>query len=855
LYVVDGFILYNDNSSLQTGIGRSYQGGLNALSLINPSDIESIEVLKDASATAIYGSRGANGVVLITTKGGEGRKTSDQIQYKSSIGWQQVTKKIKLLNAKQWAELRNDISASIKATPAFTQADIDALGEGTDWQSEALQSGFIHNQQLSYFGGTDKTRYSISGSYYDQEGIVKNTNFVRYSLHSKLQHTFSDKLKIGLSLIAASAKQKGLVESSGQATNTFIAVQRAVPVTPIYNEDGSYNLADPYSQSVNSKYATNPIADLLETTNETTVNRILGNFFTEYKIIPSLTAKWSAGADIINSRQDYYAPSFTSGGLNTDGYGAVGNHGTTTWQNEFTFNYNKIFGNHSVDVLGGYTTQVTDSKSSRAVASQFLNDVTRENSLQSGQAGLPYSEPSVSILNSWLGRVNYTFLQRYNASVSFRADGSSRFSKNHKWAYFPSIGLSWNIDREDFLSKVPAISTLKLRLSAGSTGNQEIGNYKALSVYEPVLYSFGGSVLTGFAPRNLENPDLKWETTKQYNAGIDFGILNNRISLAFDAYYKKTTDLLLEVPIPYSSGYISVLSNVGSVENKGIELALNADIFRGIEGGFNWQSSFVIAHNKNKVLSMGEANLFYPVPDSGSLLQQLPIVVLEGQPLGTFWGYLTDGIVQSGEDVTKVPKPSFTDPVQHGDRKYVDVNNDGIIDNNDRVLLGNSQPKFTYGFTNAFSYKGFDLVVFLQGSYGNKIFNALKQRLEVTTLSTNSLATIADRWTPTNPSNEIPRASSTPIATTQDRHIENASYLKLRSLTFGYTFPERWIQKGGVVKKARIYFTGQNLLTITDYSGIDPESSTYGQTNLFQGIDYGVYPSSRSYLVGVEITF
>jgi hypothetical protein len=311
---------------------------------------------------------------------------------------------------------------------------------------------------------------------------------------------------------------------------------------------------------------------------------------------------------------------------------------------------------------------------------------------------------------------------------------------------------------------------------------------------------------------------------------------------------------LLEVPIPSSAGYNSVFSNIGSVSNKGVEFAINADIFRGRGEEFGWQSSFVIAHNKNKVLSMGEVNAFYPVPDSGSLLQQLPVVVQTGQPLGTFWGYITDGIVQLSDDLTTVPKPSFTSGVQPGDRKYVDTNNDGVIDNNDRVLLGNSQPKFTYGFTNSFSYKGFDLVIFLQGSYGNKAFNALKQRLEITTLSTNSLATIADRWTPTNPSNEIPRASSSPVATVQDRHVEDGSYLKLRSLTLGYSLPERWIQKASI-KKARIFISGQNLLTFTDYSGMDPEANTYGQNSLFQGIDYGVYPSSRSYQVGFEITF
>ncbi|MDR1865324.1 MAG: TonB-dependent receptor, partial [Bacteroidales bacterium] len=855
LYVIDGFIMYNDNSSTQAGNPLA-GAGLNALATINPADIESIDILKDASATAIYGSRGANGVILITTK--KGKQSANHVQYSGTAGWQQVAKKLDLLNGKEWALLRNDIIATIPnaTTPPFTEEQLASFDEGFDWQSETFRQALLQNHHLSISGGDDKTQYLISGNYFDQEGIVRNTGFQRYVLRSNIARNFNERFKIGLNVVASVSKQAGVsnVATLAQFPDDFVNVLLASPLSPVYNNDGSFNFDTPYATTLN----TNPLADLTGTTNETSVKRTLGNFFAEYKIIPSITAKINAGADLIGAKQNYYAPSFTSIGLLTNGRSSVGSRSVTAWQSEFTLNYNKTFGNHAIDVLTGYTTQKSDMESVLAGATNFLNDITGYHSLQSGSASLPGSGTVTSVLNSWLGRVNYTLRKRYNATVSFRADGSSRFAKNNKWGYFPSIGLSWNISEEDFLRNAKTVSNLKLRLSAGNTGNQEIGDYRYLSVYNPVLYAFGGSIVNGFAPDNISNENLKWETTTQYNAGIDLGLLKDRINVIVDVYYKKTADLLVDVPVPTSSGYADGLKNIGSVANRGIEFTVNADIFKGNNNRFGWHTSFVIAHNENKVLDLGdEVDQFFPrVPDS-NIGRFDPLIVKEGYPLGTFWGYRTDGIVQSGENLADVPKPSWTNGVvQHGDRKYVNSDSDANnqVTESDRVTLGNAQPKLIYGFTNVFSYKGIDLVAVLQGSYGNKLFNALKQHLEITTLNTNSLATIADRWTPASPSNEIPRATSSPVAIVTDRLIEDASYLRLKSLTFGYTLPRNWTSKVKI-DRTKLFVTAQNLFTITSYSGYDPEVNTYEQNNLYQGIDFGAYPSSRTWLVGLELTF
>lgn len=858
LYVIDGFPVYNDNSNASTG--ASYAGaGLNVLATINPADIESIDILKDASATAIYGSRGANGVVIITTK--KGTKGTNNVSYQGYYGTQKVAKQLDLLNAKQWAELRNDISASINQAPYFTQAQIDSLGGpgvGSDWQDAALRRASVQNHQLTFSGGDNSSRYAVSGNYFSQDGVLKGSGFDRYSLRINYEKNISSKFKIGVNATGSYASLNGMgANNSGAsllAPNTLAGVVLISPVVPIYNADGSFNVTkNPFASPLNG-YISNPIADLESTVNEVKINRTLASVFADYKLLKTLSARVTINADLTDTKQNYYAPSYTTNGLSTKGLASVGGKRVVSWLNENTLTYSPSIGdNHSLTVLGGYTTQYTTGDVSLAGATNFVNDVNTYKALQDGTPSRPSSDSYESILNSWLGRINYSLLGKYNLTVSARADGSSRFGANSKWGYYPSAGFSWNIIEENFAKSIHVLSDAKLRLSAGSTGNQEIGDYLYLARLGATNYPFGGAIKTGFAPIRLSNPDLKWEKTNQYDLGLDLGLFGNRVNLVFDVYYKKTTDLLINVPIPLTSGFASVLQNIGSVENKGIELGINTNNIRN--GKLSWKTSLVYSVNRNKVLEIGNGTpQFYPDVPNAVLKIQQPVIVKVGEPLGTFWGYKTNGIFQTTDDLTKLPSINTPANTKFGDQRYIDENGDGRITAADKVNLGSSQPKFTGGLTNIFNYANIELLVFFQGSYGNKIYNAINQQLEIPTLGTNGSAVLANRWTPTNPTNDVPRAASSPASVVSDRYIENGSYLRLKTLTLGYSFPKSVVSKINA-KNIKLYLSSQNLFTWTKYKGYDPEVSSFEQNSTLSGIDYGAYPNSRTFIAGLNVTF
>lgn len=841
LYVIDGFPFYNDNTSTQGSINpNSSAQGLNALSTIDPTNIESIEVLKDASATAIYGSRGANGVVLITTK--QGKKGHDDVNYSVYAGWQQVRKELPLLNATQFAQLTDDIQASQGLAPYYTAAQVAAFGTGSDWQSAAFHKAPIQNHTVTVSGGDEKSTYNISGNYFNQDGILLNSGFKRYAVRTNYSRNVSDKFKIALNATGSQSIQSG---SSGTNISSILYMP---PTVAIKNADGSYNTVNPFSSTPG-----NPIQDLLQTVNQTNAFRVLGNFYGEYEIIPGLKAKVSIGTDIINTRQNQFSPSTTTAGYPTNGIASIGANKVATWLNENTLTYNKKFTDQSFNVLVGYTTQTSTGNYVTAGSENFITNITGYNSLQAGSVPLIPTSGSYSwSLDSWLARINYTLFDKYNFTVTGRADGSSRFGENNKWGYFPSAGFSWNVKQEDFLKNVTDVSNLNLRLSAGTTGNQEIGEYQSLVTLSPTNYFFNGTVQTGFAPTSLGNPNLKWEKTAQYDAGIDLGLWDNRVSFSADAYYKKTTNLLISVPVQLSSGFAADLENAGSVENKGLELALNTDNIKS--GSFRWKTAATFSLNRNKVLSLnGQTSFFAQIPDAYSdLLYKLsPVIIKVGEPLGTIWGYKSAGIIQTGDNLAQTP---LLGAEQAGDRKYQDLNNSGTIDATDKTNLGSVQPKFLYSFSNTFTYKHFDLFVFFQGSYGNKVYNLLQEELELTNLGQNASTTLLDRWTTTNPSNTIPRASYSPVAQVLDRYMQDASYLRLKNISLGYTFDPSIAHKI-LARQVRIYVSAQNLLTFTHYTGYDPEVNTFGQNNLLQGIDFGAYPSVKTFLAGLSISF
>ena len=850
LYVIDGFIVYNDPAATRTG-ARTSDATLDPLSFLNPSDIESIEVLKDVSATAIYGTRGANGVIIITTKKGSHGKNN--ISYNASFGWSQISKKLDYLDAWQWADIWNELYQN-----GEIGYGLDTPTATYDWQDAALRIGFQQEHQLSAVGGDEISRYSISGSYKSQEGIVKGTDLTRYSGRINYERNVFKTLLVGLNANAAYNKVNGVANNSGSmfAPSPWYAAISHTPYTSIYNADGSFNY-DPTPTSVdiyNGKVG-NPISDLENTKAETENSRIIGTAFAEWTIIPQLKLRASIGADLSNTRQSYYAPSYTTSGLANNGYASVGQTKTNTWQTEYTATYSNVFKRvHSLTVLAGYTAQSTDRSSIATTAYGFSNDATGYDNLGAAATTQPSkSSHYVSTLQSWIGRVNYSYDSRYNASLTLRADGSSRFAKDHRWGWFPSLGASWNIDREKWVHLGKKVDFIQLRASIGTVGNQEIGDYQFAANVEPRTVVIDGMKATSYIIANKSNPDLKWETTTSYNIGLSTGFFQNRLTVTFDAYYKKTNDLLLDVPVEQVTGFSTVLRNVGSVTNKGVELEVGGVLIDRKD--LKWNVNANIAHNKNEVTSLGDSEYFIPSFSSVGTLQYIdPLIVKVGEPLGTFYGYRFKGIIQSDEEWCCLPSQTIS-VVEPGNPKFEDVNGDNVVNEQDRVVLGNIQPDFTYGFNTKVTYKNLDFFLSLSGSYGNKLFNALACRLDRGNgYYYNPLAEVADRWTPTNPSNTIQKASSATSIYADDRFVEDASYLKFRNIQLGYTIPLKQITRDA---KVRLYVALQNFFTITSYSGYDPEANRNGideTSALYQGVDYGAYPTAKTVLVGFNVT-
>ena len=837
LYVVDGFIYFKDAANNTTGIG-AIEGSLNPLATINPNDIESIEVLKDVSATAIYGSRGANGVILITTKKGKIGEGKAHINYNYSLGVSSIAKKLDLLTASEWAQYQKDYLSN---KGGYTDAEIAALGKGTDWQEAVLRTAIQQSHELSINGGTEKNRYAFSANFTDQDGIILNSGFERYNFHTNVEWELQEGLHFGVNATYGRSKQSGLTTAeekvfnsspfSAGITNSFVYALLMPPVIPVYNQDGSYNFKNNYEYAYFAigDHAANPVYDLKESVAENINNYLLSNVWATYQI-GQLTLKASVGLNSEKLTQNYFSGAYTSLGLATQGIGGTGNRQTDIWQQEYTATYNHDFGHHHIEALGGYTRQTQTSTHSSIRTNHFTNESLKQYNLGDGaEIYTPKTGISEATLNSVIARVNYTLLDRYNATATFRADNSSRFAANHRWGYFPSLGLSWNIDKERFLRRLRTIDYLKLRISGGLVGNQEISDYAFTTSY--ATGSYGGS--SSYSKQNTANDKLKWETTASYNVGIDLGLWKDRVNIVLDAYYKKTSDLLLVVPMGFASGVTSQLQNVGNVVNKGVELAVSGTLLQ--RKGLTWTASANVAYNHNEITDMGETNNVIQGSDSQQILRR-------GESLGSFFGLNFIGIVQQGEDVSKLPTVNGLTP-KPGDLKYEDVDHNGRIDGDDRVILGSIQPDLVYGFSTQLSWRNLDLSAAFAGSYGNEVYNALGRRLELTNDSYNVLATVKDSWTPTNGSNTLPLASNArPLGYIDSRYVQSASYLKLRNLTIGYRLPQLKSVPVGI----RIYATASNLFTISPYKGYDPEVAS--------GTDSGAYPSSRTFVFGVNVT-
>ncbi|MEI2272773.1 TonB-dependent receptor [Sphingobacterium sp. ML3W] len=829
LYVIDGFPVYNQTES--TGVGSGTP--VNPLASINPADIESIEVLKDAAATAIYGSRGANGVILVTTK--KGKAGHVQLNYDGSIGVQRVLKNIDVLNAHDFAILRNealyDANPSLGPYQYRKQAEIDQLGEGTNWQKEAFRTGNIQNHQLALSGGAEKVQYFLGANYFDQQGVIANTDFKRLGFRSNINANPFDRLQVGANV--------SINKTNAQIAPTGIvnALLIMPPTATIYEPNGGYTLRNPFENIF-----ANPIATLKETTNTSNSLRILGTTFAQYRILEGLQAKVLFGVDLNNRDDKFYLPSYIYEGSGSKGEASLGNLDGTSWLNENTLTYTGAIGQHNFNALLGFTQQENKNEVFRAGAQNFVTDDLLFNSLQSGSTIIrPSSDTYNWVLHSYLVRVNYNYANKYYASASIRRDGSSRFGADNKWGNFPSLAFSWRVANEPFFKQTfPGVSDFKIRTSFGTTGNQEIGQYQSLSTLYSLNYLFGNNLATGFASQRIPNKNLGWETTFQYDAGFDLAVLNNRLQFTIDYYYKKTKDLLLNVEIPWTSGYATSLQNFGSVSNKGVEFGLKS---KNLQGNLSWNTDLNISFNRNKILTIGEGAVSYI---SGNY------IIKVGEPLGTFYGTVTDGILQLGEESSKGALTGNANP-KAGDRLYKDINGDGQFTTaNDRTLIGNAQPDFIFGISNTFSYKGFDLSFLIQGTVGNDLLNINRQNLEMFTGQQNASIDALDRWTAGNPSQLYPRAKLDPAPIFSDQFVESGSFARLKSLQLGYSFPKEW-SKNAHITNLNLYLAAQNLLTWTSYKGFDPEVTS--GSNVQIGTDAGIYPAAKSVSLGVSLTF
>ncbi len=830
LYVIDGIQISNG-------------GGINnisPLSLINPNDIERIEVLKDASATAIYGARAANGVVLLTTK--RGKEGGTQIMYDGYAGIQQVNRTLPVLNATQFAQLENEVYRR------NIYADPNSVGEGVNWQSLIFREAPMQSHQLTLTGGTQKTQLAVSLNYFNQLGIIRNSDFTRYSFRANIDHTISNRFRVGTSLYYANAINNG-VNAGGTGTDVtdsrngvLGAAVAAPPTLQPYRPDGTLF---PFQDQMNGQYqeVTNPL-NFINVVNRQTNQRLLGNLYIDMTLAKGMTYRASFNADISNSLNESYSPlallsrtQLASGG----GTANIGNFYGNVLLHESIFTYKtRLAQHHTITATGVLATQADLGRSNSLNASQFPNDVTENNAVQLAVNRNVFSNRSKSRLDSYMARLSYGFRDRYFFDVTARADGASQFGENNKYGFFPAVAGAWRIIEEPFMKVVPVISDLKLRGSWGITGNAgAIGPYQSLATVGTtgLNYNFDHAPVTGIIPTAIPNPNLRWERSTQTNIGLDISLFNNRLSLVADYYDKRTDGLLFQKALPQSSGYTAITGNFGSIRNRGVELALNGQI---LTGSLKWDVSANITINQNRVLALD--GVIDELPRSAFALLKV------GYPMGLYRTYVFDGITQTGEAIL----PGYDGRV--GGPKLRDVNGDGRISADDQVIVGNAQPVYIYGFSTGLRYKGFDFNAFVQGVQGNRMMNLMRYTFETPLGQQNVLAGMANRWSATNPNNEYASGFQGGRLPLSDRYVEDASFVRLKNVMLGYTLPNVGPARIKGRATVRVYISGNNLLTLTRYTGFDPEVNNFGNsTTLF--VDQGTYPIARSYLAGLQVTF
>ena len=859
LYIIDGVQVQNTTAPGVSGpatLGNISGVGGNAnsvssLSFLNPNDIESIEVLKDASAAAIYGSQAANGVIIITTK--RGKAGNSTVSYDGYYGIQKITKEIPVLNASQFAKIENEIYGG---TPRYPNTD--SFGVGTNWQDVLFRTAPIQSHQVTFSGGSDKTQVLLSLNYFGQDGIITNSKFDRFSVRLNLDHEVKKWLKIGTNTTLTRSTnnriQTGSVNNDGGGlTQSLVgAALSAPPVLKAYNADGSvYAWKDQPYGSFYSELR-NPALGL-QTLDVTRTNTVLSNVYVDLTLLKGLKYRANLSVNTNNGLNDYYFPTsaFSAGEISAagglGGYGMKYNSNFIRLMHESILTYDKTFNeDHTLRFTGVFSTLENNNNYNYMIGYGFINDATTDEALQLAKNFSINSGRTKDNLLSYLGRINYSYKGKYFLDLTARRDGSSKFGVNNKYGFFPAASAAWNVKREDFLAGVRSISNLRLRASIGKTGNQAaIDPYQSLAtVGAGNDYIFNNALNKAILPTGVPNPDLKWETSVQSDIGLEADFFDNRLNFVADIYQKKTTDLIYKKNLPLSSGYDAVTGNFASLQNRGIELSLGGDIIRSKD--LRWNVNANVSINRNKLLRLSDDTTKETAINNFNILRV-------GSPLGLFKTYVYDGLFQTGDPI--LPGQPVTKP-RPGAQRVKDVSGpagkpDGMITDADRVITGDANPKFIYGFSTNVQYKSFDLSAFFSGVSGGKIFNLARWSLENPVGGRNLLAGAANRWTPTNTTGDFQVAAGSqggrlPLSS---RYLEDGSYLRCKNISLGYSFAV----KG--VSKIRAYLSANNLFTVTNYTGFDPEVGSFGNSNTQFGVDNIVYPASKSYLFGVQVTF
>jgi TonB-linked SusC/RagA family outer membrane protein len=888
LYVIDGVPLIQGDLS-QIAIGQTQ--GIDALSDLNPNEIESIEVLKDASAAAIYGSRASNGVVLVTTKRGRAVERPD-IRFQTYYGVQEAWRQPEYLHAQEYIDVLNegytaDGDADIPlgggqtlhtnlfgyaGDPVVNCEDwTGAPGQGltcdlievrqgvdTDWIDEILEPAPMSNLFGSIAGGTERARYYVSGTRFLQDGIVSGYGFERMNGRVNLDYTASDRLTLGTSVALT---RSNIERARGDNTiyGPFANAIASAPVDPVYNDDGTYNLET-------LSYA-NPVALNIENRAEERTFHVLGNLFADYRLFEGITARANFGLDQYNLRGYLYDSPIVGPATGSNGFGQVANSYATKVLTEGTLSWNRDLNESNLfSGVVGASYESNDSEFNQVFGTQFPTSSFKQLASASTITGGASSITEYNLM-SFFGRLQHTWRDRFTTTFNVRADGSSRFGENNRWGVFPSASVLYRISEESFLQNSQLVSDLALRASYGRTGNQEgLGNFDALGLYGG---GFNYGDRPGIAPSQLANPDLSWEKTDQLNLGFDAGFLDDRVGFTFDWYNKNTSDLLLNRPIPLSTGFATITENIGEMRNRGYEVALRAQIVRpSRRNGFEWTSELNVSHNKNEV-----TRLYRGEPINGNFVAR----VEEGQPLGFFRGWQMEGIFQSEDEIcydntgaTCAPGTAFQSPFTvPGDVKFADINGrdangeltgrpDGLITADDQEYIGSPWPDYQGGWTNSLSFGGFDASIFTQFSLGGEVYNGNREYTDAYgTFIDNNSGRALDRWTPDNPSTTEARATwydSNDNVRSSSRFVEDGSYVRIKNAVLGYNLPEGFAGRMGL-RTMRVYVQGQNLVTWTDYSGFDPEVNFNGAAAITRGIDFYTLPQARTLTVGLNVGF